>query len=107
MYDRGRLRAPKPSKPGSIALRGLTGDDRLAVQWALDQGYRIPSKPDGCLWWFLVVGGLCAAIVPGLAILGYVVLKQRDYEKEIRQIINKWIDAGKPGIAPDPDSPEA
>lgn len=101
MYDRGKLRAPKSSKGRATTLRGLTGNDRVAVEWALQQGYSIPNRPDGCLMFFLIVGGLCAAIVPGLALLTYVVLKQRDYERELRQIRNKWVDAGKPGLAED------
>lgn len=107
MYDRGRLRAPKSSNSRGNALRGLTGNDRLAIQWALDQGYSVPSKPDGCLWVIGIACGLFAAVVPGVLLLIFLVIKQRDYENELRQIRNKWVDAGKPGIAPDPDSPEA
>ena len=33
-------------------------------------------------------------------------VKQRDYENELRQIRNKWVDAGKPGLGEDRDNSE-
>jgi len=77
--------------------------DRLAVQWARSKGYAVPENPDGCLWSIGVLIGLMAAVVPGLALLGWLFLKKRDYEREIRQIRNKWIDAGKPAPLPPAD----
>jgi len=101
MYDRGRLRAPKPPNASTTALSGLTGNDRLAVQWALSQGYSIPKKPDGCLWLIGITCGLFAAIIPGILLLIFLMIKQREYDNELRQLRNKWVDAGKPGLDED------
>ena len=51
---------------------------------------------DGCLSVFLVVLGLCVFIVPGLIILLIVWNNGRQYERDIKALVEKWIDAGKP-----------
>ena len=104
MYAKGLLRYPKQSKGRGPELHGLTGDDRLAVQWALSEGYSVPSKPSGCLWAIGIVCGLFAAVVPGLFLLLTLVLKQRDFEREIRHLRNRWVDAGKPLPSPNQTS---
>jgi hypothetical protein len=43
---------------------------------------------------------LFAAVVPGLLLILFLVMKQQDYDREIRQLRNKWIDAGKPDPSP-------
>jgi len=106
MYDRGQLDAPKGTNASNAALSGLTGNDRIAVQWALSQGYSVRTKPNGCLWVIGITCGLFAAIVPGVLLLIFLMVKQRDYENELRQIRNKWVDAGKPGLGEDRDNSE-
>ena len=67
-----------------------------AVLWAKSMGYPIPSKMGGCLAFFLIIIGLFAYIVPGLLILLWVWYQGNQYERDMRQLIAKWVDAGKP-----------
>ena len=59
------------------------------------QGYRA-AKMNGCLAGVLVVIGLFAAIVPGLIILFWIFHKQNQYEIEMKAIVVKWVNAGRP-----------
>ena len=74
--------------------------DRLAIAWARSKGYAIPEEPGGCLWILAIVAGLVAFIVPGLLLLVWLMLQQRDYERAVIEIRNKWIDAGRPAPLP-------
>jgi len=67
-----------------------------AIAWAKSIGYPVPTKMGGCLSAFLVVLGLFAFIVPGLIILLIVWNNSRQYERDIKALVEKWIDAGKP-----------
>ena len=67
-----------------------------AIAWAKSIGYPVPTKMGGCLSAFLVVLGLFAFIVPGLIILLIVWNKSRQYERDMKALVEKWIDAGKP-----------
>ena len=67
-----------------------------AVLWAKSMGYPIPSKMGGCLAFFLIIIGLFAYIVPGLLILLWVWYQGNQYERDMRQLVAKWVDAGKP-----------
>ena len=67
-----------------------------AILWAKSMGYPIPSKMGGCLAFFLIIIGLFAYIVPGLLILLWVWYQDNQYKRDMRQLIAKWVDAGKP-----------
>ena len=67
-----------------------------AVLWARSMGYPIPSKMGGCLVIILVIIGLCVYVVPGILILLWVWYQGSQYERDMRQLVAKWVDAGKP-----------
>ena len=67
-----------------------------AVLWAKSMGYPIPSKMGGCLAFILVIIGLFAFVVPGVLILLWVWYQGNQYERDMRQLVAKWVDAGKP-----------
>ena len=67
-----------------------------AVLWARSMGYPIPSKMGGCLAIILVIIGLCVYVVPGILILLWVWYQGSQYERDMRQLVAKWVDAGKP-----------
>lgn len=67
-----------------------------AVLWAKSMGYPIPSKMGGCLVFILVIIGLTAFVVPGVLILIWVWYQGNQYERDMRQLVAKWVDAGKP-----------
>ena len=64
--------------------------------WARSQGYALPKKSNPILTIIGVVIGLFIFILPGLIILYMAWKKDQEYEKEMRALMNKWIDAGKP-----------
>jgi hypothetical protein len=101
MYAKGQLRYPKGTNRSELAYAHLKAEDRRAIQWAIAKGYSIPDRPSGCLWAIGITCGLFAAVVPGLLLILFLVVKQRDYDREIRQLHNKWVDAGRP----DPQEP--
>ena len=67
-----------------------------AVLRAKSMGYPIPSKMGGCLAIILVIIGLTAFVVPGVLILIWVWYQGNQYERDMRQLVAKWVDAGKP-----------
>ena len=67
-----------------------------AIAWAKSIGYPVPTKMGGCLSAFLIVLGLFAFIVPGLIILLIVWNNSRQYERDMKALVERWIDAGKP-----------
>ena len=67
-----------------------------AIAWAKSIGYPVPTKMGGCLSTFLVVLGLCAYVLPGVIILLLVWNNGRQYERDMKALVEKWIDAGKP-----------
>ncbi len=71
-------------------------DSKKAIEWAKSIGYPIPTKPDGCSTGCLVVLGLTAAIIPGILVLFWLMNKERDYKLDIKALVFKWIDAGRP-----------
>jgi len=68
----------------------------IASSWASSRGYSIPSKMGGCLSTFLVVVGLCAYVIPGILILLFVWYNGNQYERDMKALVAKWIDAGYP-----------
>ena len=67
-----------------------------AVLWARSMGYPIPSKMGGCLAFILIIIGLIAYVIPGILILLWVWYQGNQYERDMRQLVAKWVDAGKP-----------
>ena len=67
-----------------------------AVLWAKSMGYPIPNKMGGCLAFILIIIGLFAFVVPGILILLWVWYQGNQYERDMRQLVAKWVDAGKP-----------
>ena len=82
-----------PTPPGRTRVQS---DENTAKAWARSMGYPVPTKPDGCLTTVFVFIGLLAAVVPGLLIFGWLLMKQRDYERDIKLLVAKWVDAGRP-----------
>ena len=74
----------------------LISNEVEAIAWAKSIGYPVPTKMGGCLSTFLVVLGLCAYVLPGVIILLLVWNNGRQYERDMKALIEKWIDAGKP-----------
>ena len=73
-----------------------TPNEQKAVAWAKSLGYPVPKAPDGCMSVLLVIIGLCVFIVPGLIILLIVWNRSRQYELDMKALVEKWVDAGKP-----------
>ena len=67
-----------------------------AVAWAKSMGYPIPTKWDGCLTAFLIVIGLCVYVIPGVILLLIVWNNGNQYERDMKALVAKWVDAGKP-----------
>ena len=66
------------------------------IEWAESKGYPLPDKPYGVSFNFAIILGFLFGLIPGL-ILVIISTKMKDnYDKEIRQLTTKWIDAGKP-----------
>lgn len=64
-------------------------------------GYPVPRKLNGCLMAAGVALGLMAAVVPGVLLLVILLIKDRDYKRDMRSLVAKWVDAGRPqpGVA--------
>ena len=73
-----------------------SSNESSAIEWAISMGYPVPSKWNGCLSAFLVIIGLCAYVVPGLILLLIVWNNGRQYERDMKALVEKWVDAGKP-----------
>ncbi len=65
-------------------------------RWARSQGYALPKKANPILTLIGVIVGLFIFILPGLIIIYMAWRKDQEYGKEMRALMNKWIDAGKP-----------
>ena len=74
----------------------VSSNQSSAIEWAISMGYPVPTKWDGCLTTFLIVIGVCAYVVPGLLILLFVWYNGNQYERDMKALVAKWIDAGKP-----------
>ena len=71
-------------------------EEAQAIAWARSMGYPVPVKPDGCLMVLLIALGLIIFVLPGLALIIYVVWKTNQYQKEIEALVVRWVNAGKP-----------
>lgn len=67
-----------------------------AIDWAISMGYPVPTKLDGCLAAILVVVGLLMFVVPGVLLLVWIWVQNNQYERDIKALIEKWVDAGRP-----------
>ena len=76
--------------------RALSSQEGKAIAWAQSIGYPIPKKFNGCLSLILVVIGLTAAILPGILILAWLLVQENQYKRDMKALIEKWIDAGRP-----------
>ncbi len=93
------LSKTSPTAPKSLPRpprANQASQEEKALSWAQSAGYAVPAKPNSLLWLLGITCGLFAAVVPGLLLILWLVLKQRDYDREVRQLQNKWIDAGRP-----------
>lgn len=68
----------------------------LAVAWAQSMGYPVPTKMDGCLASILVVVGLCIYVIPGVLLLIWIWVQANQYERDMKALVQKWVDAGRP-----------
>ena len=68
-----------------------------AVAWATAMGYPVPSKMGGCAGAILVVIGLCIYVIPGVLLLVWLFVQSNQYEQDMKKLMEKWIDAGRPG----------
>lgn len=96
------------SSGGAITAGTPTGtpivfrsDEEAAIAWATSMGYPVPRKLNGCLMAAGVALGLMAAVVPGVLLLVILLIKDRDYKRDMRSLVAKWVDAGRPqpGVA--------
>tara|TARA_B100000212_G_C27287099_1_gene495620 strand:- start:407 stop:922 length:516 start_codon:yes stop_codon:yes gene_type:complete len=67
-----------------------------AVLWAKSMGYPIPNKMGGCLSVILIIIGLFVYVFPGILILLLVWYQAKQYKRDMRQLVARWVDAGKP-----------
>ena len=67
-----------------------------AVAWASAMGYPIPKRMGGCASAILVVLGLCMFVVPGVLLLVWLFVEANQYDRDMKQLIAKWVDAGRP-----------
>jgi len=86
----------KLEREGKVVSNNPHSNERGAVKWANSMGYPVPSKWNGCLSTFLVIIGLCAYVIPGVILLLIVWNNGRQYERDMKALVEKWVDAGKP-----------
>ena len=77
-------------------LRIESSPAEKAVAWAISMGYPVPSKLDGCLAAILVVIGLFMFVIPGLLLLVWLFIQSNQYDRDMKQLVEKWVDAGRP-----------
>ena len=90
------ITTPIKKTPSTTSSESSISNEAAAIAWAESIGYPVPTKMGGCLSTFLVVLGLCAYVLPGVIILLLVWNNGRQYERDMKALIEKWIDAGKP-----------
>jgi len=66
------------------------------IEWAESKGYPLPDKPYGVSFNFAIILGFLFGLIPGLILVIISTKRKDNYDKEIRQLTTKWIDAGKP-----------
>ena len=91
-------------KPINQPEKGIDSDGKKiakspkqkAIDWAISMGYPVPTKLDGCLAVVLVLVGLLMFVVPGVLLLVWIWVQDNQYERDIKALIEKWVDAGRP-----------
>ena len=97
------LRSADGIRIASISKRSLSGvhcdnpsDEKNALAWAKSMGYPIPTRFSETTTLILVIIGLCIFIIPGLILLIWVFLNRNQYHRDMKALVSKWIDAGRP-----------
>ena len=90
------ITTPIKKNPSTTSSGSSISNEDAAIAWAKSIGYPVPTKMGGCLSIFLVVLGLCAYVIPGVILLLFVWNNGRQYERDMKALVEKWIDAGKP-----------
>jgi hypothetical protein len=85
-----------PKETKKVSSEFPMSNDAAAVAWAKSIGYPVPTKMNGCLTGVLVLIGLTAFVIPGVLILVFVFIQNRTYERDMKALVIKWVDAGKP-----------
>ena len=85
-----------PKETKKVSSEFPMSNDAAAVAWAKSIGYPVPTKMSGCLTGVLVLIGLTAFVIPGVLILVFVFIQNRTYERDMKALVIKWVDAGKP-----------
>ena len=66
------------------------------MAWVISMGYPVPKKMDGCLSAILVVIGLFMFVIPGILLLVWLFIQSNQYDRDMKQLVEKWVDAGRP-----------
>jgi len=74
----------------------IGSDEEKAKAWALSMGYVVPSKMNGCLMGIFIAIGLLAYVVPGVLLLVWLFVNDNQYKRDMKSLLEKWIDAGRP-----------
>ena len=90
------ITTPIKKSPSTSSSGSSISNEAAAIAWAKSIGYPVPTKMGGCLSTFLVVLGLCAYVIPGVILWLLVWNNRRQYERDMKALVEKWIDAGKP-----------
>jgi len=71
-------------------------DKQAALKWAASKGYPAPEEP----WpsWIAIFGvtGLLLGAIPGIVIFAAMIWQSNKAKEQQRQLIMRWVDAGKP-----------
>lgn len=67
-----------------------------AIMWARSLKYPVPNPPDGCFNGFIAICGFLLGIIPGIIWIIYVDTLTKNYRRRIEELIDKWIESGKP-----------
>ena len=54
------------------------------------------TKKNGVFGAFGIVIGFICGIIPGVILAYLAIKKDQNYDREIRALMNKWVDAGRP-----------
>ena len=90
------IKTPIKKTPFTTSSGSSISNEEAAIAWAKSIGYPVPTKMGGCLSIFLVVLGLCVYVIPGVILLLLVWNNVRQYERDMKALVEKWIDAGNP-----------
>jgi hypothetical protein len=75
-------------------------DEVRALAWAISNGRRFPVKgyQRRDIWIGLLL--LIPGIIPGVLYLGWIALKRWRYEKNLKELVARWVTNGRPNPAP-------